>query len=289
MWSRRAGGCGATVTRRGLPSVSVPVLSTTSVVICSSSSSASAFLNSTPASAPRPVPTMIDIGVASPSAHGHAMMRTAIALTSAYASRGSGPSERPHDERDDGNDHDRRHEPPRHRVGETLNRRTRSLRFADHANDLREKRVRADALRLHHERARAIDGAACHLIARRLLHRNGLAGHHRFVDARRALDARRRRRGYARRDARAADRRRTRRRAARPARFRPHRCAALFSARGRADCGWRRSCGCARAARAPGRAAPGQRSPQPARSTRRRRRPCGTSAERDRAREWRPR
>ena len=46
---------------------------------------------STPASAPRPVPTMMDIGVASPSAHGHAMMRTATAFTSAYARRGSGP------------------------------------------------------------------------------------------------------------------------------------------------------------------------------------------------------
>ena len=34
---------------RGLPSVSVPVLSTTSVSTCSSTSSASAFLNSTPA------------------------------------------------------------------------------------------------------------------------------------------------------------------------------------------------------------------------------------------------
>ena len=34
---------------------------------------------------------MIAIGVARPSAHGHAMMSTATALTSACASRGSGP------------------------------------------------------------------------------------------------------------------------------------------------------------------------------------------------------
>ena len=46
-------------------------------------SSASAFLISTPAVAPRPVPTMIDIGVARPSAHGQAMISTATALTSA--------------------------------------------------------------------------------------------------------------------------------------------------------------------------------------------------------------
>jgi hypothetical protein len=34
---------------------------------------------------------MIDIGVASPSAHGHAMMSTETALTTANAIRGSGP------------------------------------------------------------------------------------------------------------------------------------------------------------------------------------------------------
>jgi hypothetical protein len=35
---------------------------------------------------------MIDIGVARPSAHGQATMSTATALTSACASRGSGPA-----------------------------------------------------------------------------------------------------------------------------------------------------------------------------------------------------
>jgi hypothetical protein len=35
---------------------------------------------------------MIDIGVARPSAHGHAMISTAMALTRAYDSRGSGPT-----------------------------------------------------------------------------------------------------------------------------------------------------------------------------------------------------
>ena len=49
----------------------------------SRTSSASAFQTRTPACAPRPVPTMIDIGVASPNPQGHAMMRTATALTSA--------------------------------------------------------------------------------------------------------------------------------------------------------------------------------------------------------------
>ncbi len=44
-----------------------------------------------PARAPRPAPTMIAIGVASPSAHGQAMISTATAFTNAYAKRGCGP------------------------------------------------------------------------------------------------------------------------------------------------------------------------------------------------------
>ncbi len=67
----------------GLPSVSVPVLSTTRVSTLAKRSSASAFLISTPAWAPRPVATMIDIGVASPSAQGQAMISTETAATRA--------------------------------------------------------------------------------------------------------------------------------------------------------------------------------------------------------------
>jgi hypothetical protein len=63
-----------------LPAVNVPVLSTTSVSISRNTSIASAFLNKIPACAPLPLATMIDIGVASPSAHGHAMISTATAL-----------------------------------------------------------------------------------------------------------------------------------------------------------------------------------------------------------------
>ena len=84
-------GAGRTSTRRGLPSVKVPVLSTTMTFTFSSRSMASALFTSTPSCAPRPTPTMMDIGVASPSAHGHAMMSTATALTMACARRGSGP------------------------------------------------------------------------------------------------------------------------------------------------------------------------------------------------------
>ena len=72
--------------------MSVPVLSTTSVVARASVSSASAFRTSTPAVAPRPTPTMTDIGVARPSAQGQAMISTETAATSAWAKRGSGPT-----------------------------------------------------------------------------------------------------------------------------------------------------------------------------------------------------
>ena len=82
---------GSTVTSLGLPSVSVPVLSTTSVSTLRITSIASAFRKSTPMVAPFPVATMIDIGVASPSAHGQAMMSTATALMMACAMRGCGP------------------------------------------------------------------------------------------------------------------------------------------------------------------------------------------------------
>ena len=75
----------------GLPSVRVPVLSMTRVSTFSIRSSASAFLTRTPARAPRPTPTMIDIGVAKPSAQGQAMMSTVTAATSAKVKRGSGP------------------------------------------------------------------------------------------------------------------------------------------------------------------------------------------------------
>ncbi len=82
---------GATVTNFGLPSVRVPVLSTTSVLTLRRTSIASAFLKRTPSVAPLPVATMIDMGVASPSAQGQATMSTAIALIRAYAIAGSGP------------------------------------------------------------------------------------------------------------------------------------------------------------------------------------------------------
>ena len=67
----------------GFPSVNVPVLSTTRVSTFSMDSSTSAFLINTPAEAPFPVPTIMDMGVANPKAQGQAMINTATILTSA--------------------------------------------------------------------------------------------------------------------------------------------------------------------------------------------------------------
>ncbi len=74
----------------GRPSVIVPVLSSTIVRSRCASSRLSPPLISTPSSAPFPVPTIIAVGVASPSAHGHAMISTDTKFTSAIANRTSG-------------------------------------------------------------------------------------------------------------------------------------------------------------------------------------------------------
>ena len=61
------------------PVVRVPVLSSTMVSTRRVSSSTSGPRMRIPSWAPRPVPTSSAVGVARPSAHGHAMMRTATA------------------------------------------------------------------------------------------------------------------------------------------------------------------------------------------------------------------
>ena len=59
--------------------------------LCAVARSPTASRNSTPCMAPRPVATMMDMGVARPSAQGQAMISTATALTSPKTQRGSGP------------------------------------------------------------------------------------------------------------------------------------------------------------------------------------------------------
>ena len=73
-------------TTSGWPTVSVPVLSKTTTVSLVAFSSAEAFLNRMPFIAPRPVPTMIAIGVAKPSASGQAITNTVMVRVSANSS-----------------------------------------------------------------------------------------------------------------------------------------------------------------------------------------------------------
>ena len=74
---------GLKAARRGLPSVSVPVLSTSKRVHFAENLQGLGVADQHAWLAPRPVPTMIDMGVASPKAQGQAMISTATALTRA--------------------------------------------------------------------------------------------------------------------------------------------------------------------------------------------------------------
>ncbi len=75
----------------GLPLVIVPVLSNTMASSLCAVSRASAERIRMPFSAPLPVPTIMDVGVARPSAQGQAMINTVIDVTSAKSSWGDGP------------------------------------------------------------------------------------------------------------------------------------------------------------------------------------------------------
>ena len=77
-------------TTRGAPSVRVPVLSKTTVLILWAVSRASALRIKMPCIAPRPMPTITAVGVASPRAHGQAITSTATVISSAFNRRGSG-------------------------------------------------------------------------------------------------------------------------------------------------------------------------------------------------------
>ena len=114
----------------GLPSVSVPVLSTTSVSTFSIRSSASAFLISTPA-----------CGAAADADHDrHRRGEAERARAGDDQHRHGGdeavgearlrPERRPGDEGEDRDGDHRRHEPARHLVGEPLDRRAAALRLS---------------------------------------------------------------------------------------------------------------------------------------------------------------
>ena len=168
----------------GVPAVRVPVLSTTSVSTCARLSSAAASRTSTPSRAPRPVATMIDMGVASPSAHGQAMTRTLTATRRAWESAGSGPTSSQTANRDQRHRDHCRHKPARNTVHEPLDRRAASLRGGNQVDDPGKDGVRPDSLGTHAEQPGAVERACGHRVAGRLFDGYRLPREHALVDCR---------------------------------------------------------------------------------------------------------
>ena len=138
-------------TTLGLPSVSVPVLSTTSVSIFSNRSSASAFLISTPAcsAAPDADHDRHRRREAERARAGDDQHRDRRDQAVGVARLGTQTAQAMKASDRDG-DH-QRDEPGGHLVGQALNRRAAALRLGDHVHDLREHRVAADLVGAHHE------------------------------------------------------------------------------------------------------------------------------------------
>ena len=134
-----------------------------------------------PTSAPLPVPTMIDVGVASPRAHGQAMIRTDTVLSRARLKAGSGPA-----------------------TSQTTNVRaaspittgtntpvTASARrwigrpcLRHQPDDLGEDRVTADPGRANVQRPGRVDRRPDDLVAGRLGDEDALARDHALIDGR---------------------------------------------------------------------------------------------------------
>ena len=142
---------------------------------------------STPIRAPRPTPTMIDIGVASPRAHGQAMMRTETATIRAWASFGSGPMSAHTANASTATADDGGHEPCRDLVGQPLDGCAGALGVGDHLHDAGQHGVAAYCVGTHRHRPGPVQGAADDAVAGVFADGHRLAGHHRLVHARAAL------------------------------------------------------------------------------------------------------
>ena len=138
-------GAGSTAASSGLPRVSVPVLSTTSVSTAAKVSSASASRTSTPG-----------LRAAPGGRHDRDRRREAERAGAGddqhrdrrdqrVGERRRRAPDRPGDEGEHGDGDHRRHEPAGDRVGDALDRRARALRRGDHLDDAGEQRVAADA------------------------------------------------------------------------------------------------------------------------------------------------
>ena len=96
--------------------------------------------------------------------------------------------EEPANQRQQGDCDDDRDEHARDLVREALDGRLSGLGLGDHASDLRERRVRADARGAHQQGPPRVDGRARHRIAGGRVHGHGLARQERGVQGGGALD-----------------------------------------------------------------------------------------------------
>ena len=132
----------------GRPSVSVPVLSKATTRTACASSSASASLIRMPWRAATPVPTMIAVGVARPSAQGQAITSTATALQHGLRPVAAGQAPAEQGEQRDGQHH--RHEDRADAVDQALDRRLPGLRRFDQPHDARQRGLGADGRGAQH-------------------------------------------------------------------------------------------------------------------------------------------
>ena len=116
------------------------------------------------------------------------MMRTAIAVDSANGRRGSGPTSIQTAKVAAATSSTAGTNQPVTRSATRWIGALRPLRALDERDDLRQRRVSPDALGAHDERARSVHGGADDAVARGLLDRQRLAGEHRLVDRRGAID-----------------------------------------------------------------------------------------------------
>ncbi len=175
------------------PRVIVPVLSSTTCRSARARSRASPSLIRIPCSARLPVPTMIAVGVARPSAHGQAMTSTAMAVCQRAASAAApDPDDQPA-ARSAARRRSPRHEPRRRPGRPAAGSAPSSPALLDQPDDLRQRRLAADPRRPASTNCRSCSTVPP--ITRspaRLVDRSGLAGQHRLVD--RGPPSRRRRR-----------------------------------------------------------------------------------------------
>ncbi len=130
----------------------------------------------------------MDIGVASPNAHGQAMMRTATALTRPVYPARLWPEESPGKERKDSNGHHRDHEHARHLVRHPLHRCFGPLRLGNHLHNLRQDGLRAHPLGFDDQAAGGIHRRANGVVTHPLGHRNRLARNHGLINRTCTLD-----------------------------------------------------------------------------------------------------